>query len=59
MLPFCLPGSGNLSIEKISAPDNGHSRHATFDPLLSFATLQSGRLKSLVLRDFIVKRMVD
>jgi hypothetical protein len=32
MLPFCLPGSGHLSIEKISAPDSGLTRQATIDP---------------------------
>jgi|WetSurMetagenome_2_1015567.scaffolds.fasta_scaffold295221_1 hypothetical protein len=29
MLPFCLPGSSHLSIEIISAPNSGLSRHAT------------------------------
>jgi hypothetical protein len=32
MLPFCLPGSSHLSIETISAPDSGLSRHPAFDP---------------------------
>jgi hypothetical protein len=41
MLPYCLPGSSQLSIKKISAPDSGLSRHATFDPYLPVALLQS------------------
>jgi hypothetical protein len=32
MLPFCLPGSSHLSIEKISSPDSGLLQHAAFDP---------------------------